>query len=276
MAAPKKVTEATGEETTTATLVKAVTKASARTDLFVSTTQKLEGMTKAKLLSYAEELATSIDTNYFTLGGALKKIHENGWFEPYATFEDYVAQVYGFQSRKARYLMDIYQQLTFHMIPWDTVKVLGWTKLKELAPILSVDNVDEWVNKAKDITVLELKAMLSGAGATETDGTSTSTVSDTKKMTFTLKNDQIDTVTTAIAKAKADANTEYDNVGLEHIAAHYLNGTSTAVSPMAVLEAMTDEQAKSVVQALLTKMGTDAALEVLGEAFPDLDMTVAV
>ena len=57
----------------------------------------------------------------------------------------------GSQGRKARYLISIYDNLVTKMIPWEKVSHLGWTKLKDLAPVLTPENVDEWVAKAEKL-----------------------------------------------------------------------------------------------------------------------------
>lgn len=230
------------------------------------TAEQVEKLTKAKALSEAVKLNENIDNNAFRLGGVLKRIHENSWFEEkYPSFADYVENEFGFKLRKAQYLMTIYNELTFQQIPWEKIAHLGWTKVKELAPHLSVDNVDDWALKAKDITVAELKLLLKGAPNEDSTAT-TKTVSDVKPMTFKLKNDQIDTVQTALAKAKAEVNTEFDNVALENICANYLGNTPlTAPAPTYTADNLNE---------LLAQFPIEGVLSALDKAFPTVGINV--
>ena len=92
-------------------------------------------MTKTKALNMAEQLAENIEVNYFKMGGVLKLINDNSWFEGGSTTSMIsCTEKYGFQGRKARYLIAIYDNLVTKKIPWEKVSHLGWTKLKDLAP----------------------------------------------------------------------------------------------------------------------------------------------
>lgn len=233
------------------------TKTRAEVDFFVEATTKIENLTKTKALSEALKCSRNIDDNSFVLGGLLTRIHESNWYDDHESFGDYVSETFGFQERKARYLMEIYNELTFNRIPWDKVKVLGWTKIKMLCKILSVVNVDEWVEKAGTMSVKELEAVLKAEKTGEDK--STATESDTKNMKFSLHNDQIDTVNAALAKAKAEFGTEYDNVALESVCSAYLGNTQAI-----------DLGSK------FKDMGVEAVLELVGNVFPDADITVAL
>jgi len=117
----------------------------------------------------------------------LKLISENSWFESYVDFHQFVFDKYGMQARKAYYLIAIYTDLVTKQIAWEKVKHLGWTKLKELAPILTPENTDEWVAKAEKLTVMELIAALK-AGTSPSDITG-KTSDDVTTLKFKLKPD---------------------------------------------------------------------------------------
>jgi hypothetical protein len=133
-------------------------------NLIATIAEEVEKLTKAKALALAETLTNEVETDTFRLGGILKVINDNSWFEGYESFDSFVFEKFGFQSRKARYLIQIYTELVDKQIPWEKVGPLGWTKIKDLAGagVLTVDNVDEWVAKASALTVLELQAVLKG------------------------------------------------------------------------------------------------------------------
>jgi len=231
-------------------------------NLILDIAHEVESLTKTKALNLAENLAENIEVNYFKLGGVLAKINENSWFEGFNAFDDFVYERYGFAGRKARYLISIYDNLVTKQIPWDKVSHLGWTKLKDLAPHLTLENVDEWVAKAEKATVVELQAMLKATKGDEGEEKTQKTTDDVVKMTFKLKPDQAEAVTQALAKAKAELQTEYDTVALENICAGYLGGTIAANKPFSLDE-------------VIESTGFEPMLKRIAELFPAYDITVA-
>lgn len=221
---------------------------------------EVEGLTKIKALNMADKLVENIETDYFKLGGVLKVIFENAWFEGHESFGAFVSNKFGFAERKAKYLMEIYDHLVTKMIPWETVAPLGWTKLKDLARHLTVENVDEWVEKASKLTVAELQLVLKGDDG-EGKSKSVEGSGDVVKFKVNLKNDQNETVQSALSKAKAEVGTEYDSVALEMICTGYLAG------------AVGTGAAKSFADQM-QEAGWQKALELFGETFPDVDLEV--
>lgn len=241
----------------TETKVKA--KASTKTgDFILDAAGVVEPLTKTKALNLADKLYEDIENNSFVLGGCLQVIFDQGWYEGYASFGDFVSERYGFQERKARYLMDIYTKLVKAQIPWSKVQVLGWTKLKDLATHLTAENVDEWVEKAKNLTVKELQALLKGP---EAGGESGKTTSEFTKITFKLKPDQLETVQSALQKGKAELSTEFDSVSLENICSGYLAG-SVGAAPQKDLKT------------LMQEAGWESVLNIFAEIYPQIDLEV--
>lgn len=255
---------ATVQEAAPATKVVGKAKGKAATgNLIADTAVEVEALTKAKALNLASTLADDIEGNYFKLGGVLRVINDNSWFEGFESFDVFVYEKFGFQARKARYLIQIYTDLVTNQIPWEKVAGLGWTKLKDLAPVLTVENVDEWVEKAEKLTVLELQNLLKGANLPS--DASAKTTDDTQTMKFKVKNDQIETIQSALNKAKAEINTEFDNVALENICAGYLGGViGTTSAP------------QKTIQEQMTAMGWEAALTAFAELFPTVDLQVTM
>lgn len=60
------------------------------------------------------------------------------------------------------YWVGIYNDLAESGVSWEKVKEFGWTKLKEIAGVLTQDNVDEWVDIAKQQTTLQLMQTVAG------------------------------------------------------------------------------------------------------------------
>lgn len=232
-------------------------------DLFVDIAHEIETLTKTKALNEAERLAENVEESYFRLGGVLKLIQDNSWFEGYKDFPTFVREKYGFGDRKARYLQDIYTALVIKQIPWEKVHHLGWTKMKDLAPVLTLENLDEWIPKADKMTVTELMEAIKGSqGQVGVGGQAEQKLSnEVVKFHFKLKKDQAEIVTQAIAKAKAEVKTEYDTVALENICAGYVGGT-LGIKPAVSFE----DQVKS--------FGMVKSLEIIADLFPKFDISV--
>jgi hypothetical protein len=230
-------------------------------NLILDIATEVESLSRQKALKLATTLATDIEVNYFKLGGVLQVVNDNSWFEGFPDFDSYVYESFGFQGRKARYLISIYDNLVKKQIPWEAVQHLGWTKLKDLAPILTLENVDEWVEKASKVTVVELQALLKATGPTDGAQASGSTKSDLVVMKFSFKNDQAEIVNQALAKAKGELNTEYDTVAAEGIFASYLGG-----------EALNKSYDLDTV---IKNTGFDTILTRISELYPEWDITVA-
>ena len=145
-------------------------------DLIVETVSEIESMTKEEAFLFIPSLLENVDFSYFKLGGVLSTIQENGWWEGHAAnFKEFIPETFGIHWRKGYYLLKIYDRLVEADIPWAKVSSLGWTKLKELADILTQENVDEWVEKANSLSVLQLiaavKAFKENGNDLSTDGT---------------------------------------------------------------------------------------------------------
>lgn len=227
---------------------------------------EIENLTKTKALNQAEKLAEDIETNYFRLGGVLSIIQTQQWYEGFPTFEAFLAEKFGFGKRKADYLIQIYKDLVDKQIPWEKVAHLGWTKLKDLSGTLTLENLDEWVEKASKVTVMELQALLK-AGKTTGESTSASTTSDSVTLKYKLHTDQADAVQNAVAKAKGELATDFDNVALAGICTGYLANASGVQAPAG---------ADLDLVAVFKDLGYEKVLEAFDKAFPLIDMSIDV
>ena len=146
----------------------------------------------------------------------------------------------------------------FAGLPWNKVKHIGWTKLKEIAGVVTVENVDEWVKIAKENNTISLietvKAHLTAdKQAVLTDQSVKSNVST---RSFKVHEDQKVTIDTALAKAKEQSGTTVDTAALEFICLDYLGGQSLPKK--------------------LKSIGIEAALEALDKAFPNANIEVEI
>jgi len=226
-------------------------------DLLSDLVHEIENMKEQEARKAALELNNETELTLFKLGGVLSVIQANQWFEPYATFREYVEKEVGLNYRKATYWTAIYNHLAESKIPWDKVKHIGWTKLKEIAEVLTVDNVDEWVKVAQSQTTIQLietvKAHKQKGSSKAIDDQASKVVTT---ITFKVHEDQKETIKSAIAKAKENTGTTVDTAALEFICLDYLGSMSVA------------ERLKA--------MGIEAAVEALEKAFPEATITVEI
>lgn len=221
------------------TETKAAAKVEPTGDFIVDTANKIKDLSKTKAINRVVSLLAAEGDSDFEIGGLLLSINNNSWFDGHESFDEMVEKKFGMHPRKGRYLMTIFKELTDKQIPWDTVKGLGWTRLRELAQkgVLTIENVDEWVAKAANLSVVELIKVLK---APEGDGLpSTKTNDGIQTLKFKLKPDQVESWNAASAKIKAEANTEYDTVAFELMTQSILSGGATVQKTLEQLIAET-------------------------------------
>lgn len=241
--------------------------AATETDIIVQTAKEIGDLDRDTALEVVPSLIDSVDFSYFKLGGVLSTIQDNDWWEGEAgTFKEFIQDNFGLHYRKAMYLINIYDKLVESGIPWAKVSGVGWTKLKELADILTIDNVDEWVEKANSMTTLNLQAAVKAykAGELSTDGTTDPDSSGVSTITFKVHPDQKETIKQAVEQAMEEASTEFKGVALEAICMNYLAGGSTKKAPAPSL------------QSLMEKMDALDVLEAFEVVFPNINITAEI
>jgi hypothetical protein len=200
-------------------------------DLIIDIVQTVENLKEKEARELVVQLCEGAEFTFFKLGGVLSVIQANGWYEPFASFKDYVETERGINYRTARYWIAIYNGIVESGVPWAKVKHLGWTKLKEIVPVLTLDNVDHWVALAEKQTTLQLIETVKKAqlpeDMTEADGAAKTVTTKT----FKVHDDQRATIEAALAKCREIAQTQVDTVALEYICLDYLNGFQGKPAP---------------------------------------------
>ena len=208
------------------------------------------------------ELREQQELNTFKLGGVLSMIQEQGWFAPYGSFKEYVEQEHLIRHRTALYWIRIYRSLLESGISWDKVKHLGWTKVKELAAVMTAENADEWIDIAEQQTALQLiETVKKSIAEDEGEAPGSAPTKEVVNRSFKLHTDQRETVEAAIAKARELSGTSVDTVALEYICLEFLGGKH--------------QPAKAVdLGEQLAKAGLDDALAAFEAAFPTVGLTL--
>ena len=215
-------------QSTSAKSLAGATKSKADSDVLTGVASEVESLGQKKAFELVDELVDAGGVCEFRLGGVLARIQSQAetdggeeWLDGHASFKELIDEKFSLQYRKAMYLIDIYTNLVEKQIPWDAVKDVGWTKLKDLSKVLTVKNVDTWVAKAKKLTVMQLqeviqKAQNKGGDVSEKETSAVTT------MTFKVHTDQKDSIREALDKAKTETHTEVDTVALHNICQAYL------------------------------------------------------
>lgn len=229
-------------------------------DALARTAREIETLTAERAHALVAELADASDYNAFRLGGILAKILAEKWYASagYVDFASYVERRHGFKRRKAYYLVQIYRAVAGLGLGWDELKPLGWTKLKELAPVLNDGNAAEWLERAAapGMTVAKLRELVLACREEPSPHFEEGAAERTTPRTFALDDEQLRLLAQALAKAKADAGTDLDSVALAHMARNYLGPSG------------------KVVERHLTAIGLVGALSLLERSFPEADLKV--
>lgn len=241
-------------------------------DLIIDIVQTVENLKATEARELVVQLCEGAEFTFFKLGGVLSVIQANGWYEPYASFKDYVETERGINYRTARYWISIYNGIVESGVPWAKVKHLGWTKLKEIVPVLTLDNVDHWVALAEKQTTLQLIETVKKAQLPDDMSEADGAAKTVTTKTFKVHDDQRATIEAALTKCREIAQTEVDTVALEYICLDYLNGFQGKPAPAGDL--------KSLFAGILEKHDGDgeAALgeifKAFEQVFPKVNLTV--
>ncbi len=256
--------------------------------------------TETAAMARLDELRQQEGVTDFELGGALLMIRKNHWYGKHATFADLCEREFGFVVRKAQYLIAIYAFLVDAKVPWQEVERLGWTKLRMLCGKIEPDALAGWVSKAEEMTVVQLREALK---QTTQIGGGGATSSSVKTKTFRLHQDQAETLSAALERAKEDGSTDVDTVALDYICIEFLSappktvlhhqtGGSTntgdagpagaSIGPIQKLRAVglkglpsldPDADPKTLVVEYLKQIGAIPAIAICREAFPEPELS---
>jgi len=247
-------------------------------DLIVKSSNLIEKLTKAKAMSMVDELMNENDFNLFKVGGVLAVIQDNGWFhdEGYETLKDFVEAKYDMQYRKAMYWISIYKALVESGVPWAKVQGIGWSKLRLIASELTLDNVDEYVEIANEMTQAQLVEYLKEQKKGSMDSgdekpSKEDAVSEAKKLstlTFKVHDDQKEVIKEALEEAKNNADTEFESVALEAICLDFLSSDKKPAKPAKAVNGF-----KNLKEAMAAA-SYEEVFEVFEELWPDIELSV--
>ncbi len=203
---------------------------------FASQIEKIESRVKTEEI--IRNLTEESEANKYKIGGALARIqaNESWWREAgYQNFKDYVETSLGIGYRKAMYMIEIYKKLLELDVPLAKFSGIGWAKINRIVSVLTNENIDEWVEKAKVMSRRELEACIKAEKAKAIAGPSAEASATPKTITnknFKLHGDQRELWDDAYAKFREETGKEGETTALEGICAHYLGGGGVAFSDL--------------------------------------------
>jgi hypothetical protein len=128
------------------------------------------GDLRAKVLRFK----TVIDSARWDLASALTEIKGEAIFHHwgYSSWERYVQTELNMSERTTQYLMSMYhyfEEKIWRELPEETIKEkkpeliakireLGWTKARTLVDVVTVEDADQWISKAKLMSTTELES----------------------------------------------------------------------------------------------------------------------
>jgi hypothetical protein len=240
---PKKVEEKAVEETPIA-----------------DTILEIENLKKEEAIECVSSLLEEKKNVDFKLGGVLAAILRNKWFAPHDTFSEFVETKFGLSYRWAKDRIDIFDAVTKSKMDDENFIGLSCCKLREIARVITPENVNEWIAISHQHTVVELKEMVKAYKAKGNPKAITQqSAKPTRKKTFKFHDGQMASVDAAIAKAKEVAGAQDDEAALEYICRDFADDISAA---------RMEERIK--------KLGAEASLKLFEKCFPDVDLNAVL
>ena len=214
---------------------------------------EIDGLDEPDALGSVGRLADQSEVALFRLGGVLARLKDEGWPQARGSFRQFVEAEHGIPYRKAVAWMALYRQLARSAVAWEKLRGLGWSALRQIAGVITPDNVDEWVAVAQASTTRALAARVAAhkTGARK----AIAHAEPTTRMSFSLRPAQKGAVQAAIEKAR-EGGARAPAVALETICANYVSGATF------------DQEAKA--------MGLAACLKVIEAAYPNAKIAVAL
>ena len=247
---------------------------------FKDLVHEIETLNKEDALARLAKLEDKQAMTYFEIGGVLSVIHHNKFYDPYDSFDEWVENKAGMKRAKARMLIQIYKAITNSGITGAEVLHIGWTKLRVIAPILTTDNVLEWLERAENQnnTREELEKLVKAHRKLVKEqlaapGGSVGGVSTAKhKKTFKLHDDQNEMVEAALDKAKKVSGTPHDSVAFEHISLDNTCGETLSqrlktVGPANGAKAVAEAYEGEALAAFIKAFGVEDLLLAIANAF---------
>jgi hypothetical protein len=178
------------------------------------------------------ELRDRLSREYWDLSEMLHSIYTNSYYIAwgFGSWRDYVVSELDFQTRKAHYLVSVYDQArTLSDDGIELLKRIGWSKAKEIVHLLTPENIHEWKQRLEGLSLREVIELVQGRK--DTDDTKESKekkdkdTSDREKptlMRFSVYPAQGENINMALERAMEMGATDKAGHALDLIATEFL------------------------------------------------------
>lgn len=232
-------------------------------DEFQRIVQSIETADNKTALARMHELILEQGLNYLEQGGLLKTMQDNGWHYGHETFKALCQDGFGFNSGKAYWLIRIFEKVDEAKLTWADIENVGWSKMRVLCSKVNAQALPEWIDKAKDMTVLQLEASLKGEPGTD----------DEKLKMVGFYPNQWETINAAIEKLKhehghLDAPIENSEAIMGILTEYVGSPMSTPIPLPANATENSGGEIEDELAALVKKAGAEPTVKVLMKVYP--------
>jgi hypothetical protein len=128
-------------------------------NLVFDVAQLVETLDAPSALSGVVKLSDMRGLTIFCLGGILNIIRQQKYYRDYGykSFQGFLNEYLGLNRSTANDWMAIYVNLVESEVPWNSIKHLGWTKIRLFARCLTKDNWMQWIKVAEERNAAQLR-----------------------------------------------------------------------------------------------------------------------
>lgn len=169
-----------------------------------------------------------IESSYLDMAKLLSEAYHREYYATWGfkDFREYADAELGMNYRKAMYLSDIWDKVKSLGLSPAKVEKLGWTKMKDLAAVITAENAKEWMAKAEKMTSRELGEAVKTSRTP--DKTAVGAVPHITTMKFVMGEAEANIITEALEEGKKLTSSENAVVALEMICQEWLESKGVA------------------------------------------------
>lgn len=169
-----------------------------------------------------QQVRGEINARFIEIAELLREVHQQHYWRDlgYVSFEAFVEEQLDMKYRTAIYLADIFHVLIEQLnVPKEEIAEIGWTKCKELLPVINEENKAELLETAKTHTTNELNLIIRQKQAPPGQA---ETLRQYSQMTIGMFDDERVQIEEALELGKLESGSDRAATALLYICADYL------------------------------------------------------
>ena len=119
----------------------------------------IDHLSRGSTFEFIEKLNGDATLTVIKLGGALSKLRESGDYRPYPNFRAMVEEQLRLSYSNGMRWIHLYEDLIRSTVELKKVLSLKWAALAEIAPVITPDNVNQWVEAGEKNTIVDLRRL---------------------------------------------------------------------------------------------------------------------